>query len=78
MIKCTELCHGIKNSIKKINDKPGKYGKDFMKIKFNWNDNLLLNKTLKLHNMTIVIRSVFEEDDKYYPQVFLEKFLYKL
>ena len=35
------------------------YDKDFIKIKFNSNDNLPLNKTLKLHNMTIVIRSVF-------------------
>ena len=55
----------------------GKYGKDFMKIKFNSHDNLPLNKTLKLHNMTIIIRSVFEEG-KYYPQVFLDECLYKL
>ena len=41
-----------------------------MKIKFNSDDNLTLNKTLKLHNITITIRSVFEEDGKYYPQVF--------
>ena len=39
-----------------------------MKIKFNSNDNLLLNKLLKLHMLTIVVRSVFEEDGKYYPQ----------
>ena len=33
-----------------------------MKIKFNLDDNLLLNKTLKLHNLTVVVRSVFEEN----------------
>ena len=37
-----------------------------MKIKFNLDDSLPLNKTLKLHNMTIIVRSVFEEDVKYY------------
>ena len=54
------------------------YDKDFMKIKFNSDDNLPLNKTLKLHNMTIVIRSVFEEDRKFYPQVYLDECLYEL
>ena len=49
-----------------------------MKIKFNSDDNLPSNKTLKIHKMTIVIRSVSQEDNKYYPQVFLDEFLYGL
>ena len=49
-----------------------------MKIKFNSDDNLPLNKVLKLHNSTIVVRSVFQEDNKYYPQVFLDKGLCEL
>ena len=64
--------------IEKINDKPGKYGKDFMKIKFNSDDNLSLNKILRLHNLTIVARSVFQEDNNYYPQDFLDEYLYEL
>ena len=40
-----------------------------MKIKFNSNDHLPLNKPLKFYLMTITIRSVFEEDGKLYPQV---------
>ena len=44
------------------------YGKDYMKIKFNSEDNLPLNKPLKFNAMTIIIRSVFEEDGKLYPQ----------
>ena len=48
----------------------GEYEKDFMKIKFNSDDNLPLNKMLKLHMLTVIVRSVFEEDGKYYPQVF--------
>ena len=49
-----------------------------MKIKFNSDDNLPLNKILKLHNLTIIIRSVFEEDVKYYPQALLDEYLYEL
>ena len=52
--------------------------KDYMKIKFNSDDDLPLNKPLKFHNMTITIRSVFEEDGKLYPQVFLDDTLYEL
>ena len=49
-----------------------------MKIKFNSDDDLPLNKQLKFHNMTITIISVFEEDDKLCPQVFLDDTLYEL
>ena len=49
-----------------------------MKIKFNFDDNLPSSKPLKFYNMAITIRSVFEEDDKLYPQVFLDNTLYKL
>ena len=56
--------------IKKIDNKPSKYGKDFVKIKFDSDDNFHLNKLLKLHMLTIIARSVFVEDSKFYPQVF--------
>ena len=49
-----------------------------MKIKFNSDDDLPLNKILKLHMLTIIVRSVFEEDGKYYPQVFLDECLYEV
>ena len=74
----TELWDGIKNLIEKINNKLGKYEKGFMKIKSNSDDNLPLNKTLKLHNMTIIIRFVFEENSKYYPQGFFDECLREL
>ena len=54
------------------------YEKDYMKIKFNSDDDLPLNKPLEFHNMTIIIRSIFEEDGKLYPQVFLDDTLYEL
>ena len=49
-----------------------------MKIKFDSDDNLPLNKTLKFYNMTIVIRSVFENNGKFYRQIYLEECLYEL
>ena len=78
LTKYTKVWNGIKNLIEKLNNKPGKYGKDLTKIKFNSDDSLPLNKKLKLHNMTIIIRSIFQEDGKYYPQVFLDVCLYEL
>ena len=38
----------------------------------------LENKKLKLHNLTVIVRSVFEEDGQYYSQVFLGEYLYEL
>ena len=49
-----------------------------MKIKFNTDDNLPLNKQLKLHMLTITLRSVFEEDGKFYLQLYLDDCLYEL
>ena len=49
-----------------------------MKIRFNSDDNLPLNKPLKFCNMAITIRSVFEEDGKLYPQLFLDDTLFEL
>ena len=49
-----------------------------MKIKFNSHDDLPLNKQLKFINLIIIARAVFEEDGKYYPQIFLYKCLYEL
>ena len=45
---------------------------------FNCDDKLPLNKQLKFLSVTIVIRSVFEDDGKYYPQAFLDDCLYEL
>ena len=49
-----------------------------MKIMFNSDDKLRLNKQLKFLSVTIVIISVFEDDGKYYPQAFLDDCLYEI
>ena len=77
MIKYTKLWDGIKNSNKKINNTSGEYEKDFMKIKINADDNLPLNKPVKLHNMTITIRSVFKMVNIIH-KFFFDKCLYEL
>ena len=59
-------------------DKKGEYEKYFMKIKFNSDDNLPLNKMLKLHMLTVIVRSIFEEDGKNYPRVFLDECLFEV
>ena len=49
-----------------------------MKIKFNSDNELPLNKTIENPSMKIVVRAIFLENNKNYPQVFLNKCLYKL
>ena len=57
--------------IETINEgKKDEYEKYFIKIRFESDDNTPLNKILKLHILTVVVRSVFKKDGKYYRQVF--------
>ena len=76
--KYNYVFNGIRDKIKEVSSDECDYEKDYMKIKFNSDDDLPLNKPLKFHNMTITIRSAFEEDGKLYPQVFLDDTLYEL
>ena len=79
LIKFAEVWSGIKDQIKKINnDSVVECDKDYMKIKFDSDDNLLLNKVLKFYALTFIISSVFERDGKYYPQIFLDDALIDL
>ena len=56
----------------------GEYGKDYMKIKFDSDDNLPFNTVLKFCILTIIIKNVFEKDGKYYLQIFLDDSLYEI
>ena len=49
-----------------------------MKIKLNLDEELPLNKTIEIPSMIIVVRAVFYENNKYYPNFFLDECLYKL
>ena len=80
MQKYQEFFDGIKEIIKKINDygQPIKYDDNYMKVKFNTDDNVPLNKIIYFPTITIIIRSVTKKDDKYYPQLFLDDCLYEV
>ena len=73
-----DVFNKIINKIKKISGDECDYEKDYMKFKFNLEDDLPLNKQIKFHNMAVTIRFVFEEKGKLYPQVFLDDTLYEL
>ena len=77
--KYTELYDGIKNETETINGgKNGEYGKDFMKIKIDTDEILPLNKALRLRMVTTIVRSVFKEGSKLYPQLYLDECLHEL
>ena len=76
--KYDDVFNGTMIKIKEIHNDESDYEKYYMKIKFNSDDYLPLNKRLEFHNMTINIRSVFEKDNKLYPQVFLDDALHEL
>ena len=76
--KYTELWDGIKNEIEIINSgKQGEFGKSFIEIKFNTDGDLSLNKPLKFHLLTIIVRCIFEDVSKFYPQFYLDECLYE-
>ena len=69
----------IKSKIKTING--GKelfYEKDYARIGVNTDDDVPLNKPLKFPTLTIIIRCVFQEGEKLYPQIYLDECLYEL
>ena len=49
-----------------------------MKTKFNSDDKLPLNKTIEIPSMVVVVKAISNEDNKFYPQFFLDECLYKL
>ena len=71
--KCADIWDGIRNEIKTINGgKEDDYGKDYIKIRFNSDDDLPLSKPLKFYIMSVVVRDVFKADGKLYPQFLLD------
>ena len=54
------------------------YDKDYMKINFVSNDNLPTDNIVNMHQVKIIIRSVFAQNGKFYPQLFLDDALYEL
>ena len=65
----------------KIDENTGgiaQYDKDYMRIKFESNDNLPADNIVSMQLLPIIIRSVFGQNGKFYPQLFLDDALYEL
>ena len=48
-----------------------------MKIRFETNDDLPLNKIINIPVCVIVVSSIFKEGSEYYPQVLFHDFFYE-
>ena len=76
--KLKNMWSKIRDLIRSITKNSNDYDEKYMKIKFNSDDELPLNKKIEIPSMVIVARAVFNENNKYYLQVFLDECLYKL
>ena len=76
--KYDELWSKIRDLIRSITKNSDDCDEKYMKIKFNLDNELTINKTIEIPTMKIVVRALFHENNKYYPQVFLDKCLYKI
>ena len=74
----TELWDKLKDQIETISgNKLIEYKKDFIKIRFESDDNLPLDKILNIPECIIVARFVFQETNNYYLQVYLHECSYE-
>ena len=76
--KYEEIWRKIRDFIISTNNNPDGSDEKCVTIKLNSDDDLPLKKALKLNNIRIAVRSIFNDSKKYYPQVFLDSSLYKL
>ena len=76
--KKKKLLRKVRDLIRSMTKSSDDYYEKIFKIKFSLDDELPLIKMIEIHSMIIVVRSVFHENSKYYPQVFLLECLYKL
>ena len=75
--KDEELWIKVRALIRSITKNSDDYDEKYMKNKFNSDDELPLNKTVEVPTITIVLRAIFLENNRYYPQVFLDERLMK-
>ena len=75
--KLADIFKSIKNKIAEKTWDTVEYDKDYKKIKFESNNILPAGKDVNIHLATIIIRAIFAQDGKYYPQLFLDDGLYK-
>ena len=55
-----------------------KNDKNYMRIKFERDDNLPRDRLVNISLSTTIIRSIFAQNNKFYPQLFLDDTLYEI
>ena len=76
--KDEELWIKIRDLIRSVTKNLDVYDESYLKIKFDSDDELPLNKIIGIPIMAIVVRAVFLKNNKYYPHFFLDECLYKI
>ena len=71
--KYEELSSKIRDLIRLIDKNSDDYDEKYMKIKFNSDDKIPLNKTIEIPSMIIVVKAAFHENNKYYLQFCLHE-----
>ena len=64
--KYEKLWSKIRDLLRSIVKNSDDYDEKYMKVKFNSNDDLPINKMIEIHKVAIVVRAVFHENNKYY------------
>ena len=67
----TEIWDEIKKLINEV-DEFSNYDKDYYVISFDTDDILSLNSIINIYSITIIIKSVFKDNNKFYPQIYLK------
>ena len=76
--KYKELWSKINDLIRSITKNSNDYDEKYMKIKLDSDEEFPLNKRIEIPSMIIVVRAIFYENNNYFPQVFLDEYLYKI
>ena len=66
----TRIWEEIKKLINEV-DEFSNYDKIYDVISFDTDDILSLNSIINIYSMTIIIRSVFKDNNKFFPQIYL-------
>ena len=73
----TEIFDQIEEQIESITGDEIKYSKDILKVKFKTNDDLPFGEVINIPVCVIVISSIFQENNEYYPQISLYDCFYE-
>ena len=75
--KLVDIIESTKNKITEKAWDVVEYGKDYMKIKFEYNNIFPIDKNENTYTATAIIRAIFAKVGRYYPQLFLDDGLYE-